>query len=704
MHHFLLAPRRGTLYLFAPILLAALSISPGLSAQEADADDEDTSTVEETIDVTDSLPFLPTSNTVASKLPTELTWTPANIGAVSGTLFEQQGADVLGDALANVSGVNVQTGSGVFDYFVLRGFDSLTSGLILTDGAIEPETTFYQLYDVERVEVFKGPAGFLYGSNPLAGVVNLVRKRPVPHRFANFAVEGGSFGSREASIDFNHGSDEGATRFRLNGLWRESDGYRDGRDREVVAIHPTLSWRPDDRQQLTFSFESLDSDYRPDAGLPLLDNQLPDVPRERSYASPFDLSTQQVTRGQVDYDRQLDERWSLRDKLYYRELDWQTRGTLINGVLDLGFGDPFVFRTLFDLDDRQTFVGNQFEVLFASERHQLMAGVEIGDYADDYTLDASFLDPIGLFMPIENPGGVPIPIPGQAMSGDTETRVIAPYVVDQIQLSDRARLTVGARFDSIEFEDTVSGTSRSDGELSPLLGLVVATGDESSIYANAARSFSPASPRVIGDREPEEGTQFELGFRHHFAGGRVRTVVAAYQLERENIAIPDDNGFTQQAGDQRSQGIEAEFGGDFGCGINGTFSYAYTDAELTRFSEAIFLPEPPFVLVLDRSGNRPAFSPEHMFSGWLSRRFAGNWTVAGGVRWLDDQFIAEDNAAVIDSHTVVDAMVAYDFDRWRIALDLDNLTDETYETRGFGSFSVIPAEPFSASVRVELRR
>ncbi len=689
------------------VALAALALVTGLPllAEEESADEKDESRrLEQTVDVTDSFPFLPSSNTIASKLPIDLAWTPANIGAVNGNLIEEQSAEVLGDALANVSGVNVQTGSGVFDFFVVRGFDSLTSGLVLTDGASEPETTFYQLYDVERVEVFKGPAGFLYGSNPLAGVVNLVRKRPVPYRFATFGLEAASFGTREATVDLNTAGQDGATSFRINGLWRESDGYRDGRDQEVAAIHPAFAWRPADRQSLTVSFESLDSDYRPDAGLPLVDSVLADVPRERSYASPLDFSSQGVTRGQIDYEFQINDRVALRDKLYYRELDWQTRGTLINGVVDFGVGDPQVFRSLLDLDDRQRFVGNQLEAVVETERHSLLAGVEVGDYSDDFALDVAFLPSIGLFRPVESPDPVLVPIPGQASSGETETRLIAPYVVDQIRLSDRVRLLVGARFDSLELDDAVRGTSRSASEVSPLVGLVLASGSNGSVYANFARSFSPASPRVAGERVPERGTQYELGLRRHFAGGRLRAVVAAYQLERENIAIPDDNGFTQQAGDQRSRGVETELGGELGGGISATFAYSYTDAELTRFAELIFLPQPPFVVTLDRSGNTPAFAPEHLFSGWLSRRFSNGLTVGGGLRWLDDQFIAEDNLAVIDAHTLVDATVSYELDRWRLSLDLKNLVDEEYETRGFGSFSVIPGQPFSASVRIQYRR
>ena len=131
----------------------------------------------------DSLEFVPSLSVVATKTPTSIVSTPMSVGVVNEPLFNSQHAEVMGDTLRNVSGAAAHTGFGVFDYFVIRGFDSLSSGLVLYDGAPEPESAFYHLYNVERVEVLKGPGGFLYGGNPLAGSVNLVRKEPV---FENF--------------------------------------------------------------------------------------------------------------------------------------------------------------------------------------------------------------------------------------------------------------------------------------------------------------------------------------------------------------------------------------------------------------------------------------------------------------------------------------------------------------------------------------
>ena len=177
--------------------------------------------------------------------------------------------------------------------------------------------------------------------------------------------------------------------------------------------------------------------------------------------------------------------------------------------------------------------------------------------------------------------------------------------------------------------------------------------------------------------------------------------LAVYQLERDNIAIPDSTGLARQTGDQRSRGVEVDLSVKPSPGWVTTASYAYTDAELTSFSELVPLQPPDFV-VIDRSGNRAPFAPRHLFSLWTSKRFDGGLGVALGLRSLSDQPIAEDNRYSIAGYTTLDAMVSYEVRRLRLRLNLRNLTGTEYATRGFGSVSAIPARPFEASLRAEL--
>ncbi|MCG8608704.1 TonB-dependent receptor plug domain-containing protein, partial [bacterium] len=200
------------------------------------------------------------ASSIAMKMPMPIQSTAASVGVVTKALIDLQDGTVLSDALTNVSGVNVQSGFGVHDYFLVRGFDALSSGLVLTDGAPEPEITFYNLYNVERVEVLKGPGAFLYGGSSLSGTVNVARKQPVFRNFMNIAGSLGKFHTYRSSFDAGFVAPNSNIAFRVNGLWRESDHYRDELGSQTIAVNPAMTWRFSDNSALTANFEYVDSD------------------------------------------------------------------------------------------------------------------------------------------------------------------------------------------------------------------------------------------------------------------------------------------------------------------------------------------------------------------------------------------------------------------------------------------------------------
>ena len=210
---------------------------------------------------------------------------------------------------------------------------------------------------------------------------------------------------------------------------------------------------------------------------------------------------------------------------------------------------------------------------------------------------------------------------------------------------------------------------------------------------------------MIGKREPEESQQTEAGMKANLWGGKAQATLAVYELERENVAIPDRTGITRQTGTQRSRGVELELAAEPLPRLRTFFSYAYTDAELTRFAETVFVgfnPLPVFATI-DRSGNRPAFAPEQIANLWLSWRFGNGLGTGLGGRYLSGQFIAEDNAFELDDTLTLDAALFYDRSDWSLSLHFDNLTEEEYFTRGFGSTSVIPAPGFTVQGNLAYR-
>jgi TonB-dependent siderophore receptor len=700
-----MSPSRPLFLALAVFLATApLGQAQDRPAQSAPDDKTEPPRFREEVDVAAPTPGTATETTIL-KIPSPLQTTPASVSLVPAAVLAEQGAVVLGDALKNAPGVNVSAGFGVFDFFTIRGFDSLSNGLVLTDGASEPESTFYPTYNLKRIEVVRGPAAFLYGANPMAGAVNLVRKQPTSGRYAEVTVGYGRFQTFEGAIDANLMSRDGHLAARLNGLYQDTDGYRDGRDGGFRACNPAVVWKPNDDTRLLLNVEYVRAAFSPDAGIPVLRDALAAVPRTQSYQSPLDQSTQDLYRYRLDFERRVSDRFTVRDKVYYTDLRWDSDGTLINGAFPSPLGGFLVARTLVLLDDRQKLFGNQAEAAlsFSTGRvsHTLLTGFEVSRLGDRFQQDVAFLPVVDLQNPVDSTTSPVLTIPELGLAGDGRSLVFAPYVADRIVFSPKLQATVGGRFDVLDYEDPRSGTSRDAKKLSPLAGLVYSPVSSVSLYVSGGSAFGPPSTQVFGPREPETSRQLEVGTKISFLAGKARAGVAAYDLKRENMAIPDTSGLLRQIGDQRSRGVEVDLHAELPEDFSANLAYAWNDAELEHFAESIQVAlDPPAFAVVDRSGNTPAFAPRHILNLWASKRVAQGLSLGLGARYVSEQFIAEDNAFRIDGYVLLDAMASYSKGRITATLNLKNLTDREYETRGFSGYSAIPGYPFAAHGRV----
>jgi len=296
------------------------------------------------------------------------------------------------------------------------------------------------------------------------------------------------------------------------------------------------------------------------------------------------------------------------------------------------------------------------------------------------------------------------------LKNDAKSVALAPYLLDQITFSEKFQATIGGRFDDIDYEDTHSipvpglpsalfttSANREYQKFSPMLGIVFSPIHNLSFYANAGQAFGPPSTLVIDDLKAEESQQIEAGVKTQFFNGKLNTSVAAYHLEKNDLIIPDFSGFRYLSGEQRSRGVEIDIAVQPSRNWQAFVAYAYNDAELTRFIDETRSGR------VDRSGNAPAFAPKHILNFWTNKEFKNGLGIGGGARYISSQFIDEDNAFEIDDYVTIDGMMYYTIGNWRWSVNLKNLTDTEYETRGFGSASVIPGSPFAVYGAVEFK-
>ena len=700
-------------FIFFLVLLPSLTL--GLWAQDSgpaeEAEKDPLPTTTHGMVVKENIPTIPESQKSLTKLPMALEKTPASVNVVEAPILRNQMAVNAGDAMRNIPGATGHTGFGVHDYFVIRGFGSLENGLVMVDGIADPEAPFYPVFNVERLEVLKGPTGFLYGANGLAGAINIVRKQPLFSDRLQLEATSGSHGFARTTVDFNH-SDEDRFGFRLNGLFQDSDNYRDDKDSRQWGINPSLTWLVGEKGTLKVNLEWVENDHRTDIGIPLLSNAIPDVPRTQSYQSPFDRSDQQIARGTLTYEHRLSPQWTLRNQLFFTDYDWQSRGSLFLGAFPTPpAGDVLVFRNFTDLDNRETRVGNRFEaqteLVTGGITHQILMGFEVSKLDNDFTLDVAELPPIHLFNPIEFATVQPQPIPQFGQAGDASAETLAPYVLDRMILSPSLQLLVGLRLDSFDFEDSVLGINREDDEVSPFGGVVYSPNSAIHFYANYGEAFGPPSTLVTDpQRRPETGEQWEIGVKTITPDRRFSANFAYYDLEKGNIPISSTNFVLRQIGSQSSTGLEIELAAAFSDSWRGFLVAAYNDSELTNFNELMFVPtEDPSVfipVVVDHSGNTSPFAPETTLNLWTTKEFASGWGFGGGLLFRDDQFIAPDNAFAIDSYTSLDGFASYKTGNWKFQANFKNLTDEEFESRGFGAQSVLPMAGFEALGSIQL--
>ena len=675
--------------------------------QDDEKASEEPATVEAIV-VKENIPTLPERQGSFAKVQMPLKETPASVSVVEAPILRNQMAVNAGDAMRNVPGASGHTGFGVHDYFVVRGFGSLDNGLVMVDGITDPEAPFYPVFNIDRIEVLKGPTAFLYGANALFGAINVVRKQPLLSDRLQLETTAGSDAFTRTTLDFNH-SDGVNYGFRFNGLFQEADNFRDDKDSRQWAINPSFSWLISEDASLKVNLEWVENEHKTDIGLPIYQGSVADVPRTTSYQSPFDRSEQKIARGTVTYEHRLGSETTLRNTLFFTDYDWGSQGTLFFGAFDFpGLGTQLI-RSFSMLDNQESRVGNRLEFQTKLETgavsHQLFVGLELSRLENDYILDVGDLPFISLFNPVETAVTLPTPIPLFRSTGDARATTLAPYFLDRISFSERFQLFLGFRYDYIEFEERSRGFETDYNEVSPFAGFVVTLNEDISLYANYGESFAPPSTLVVTPNlEPETGEQWEIGLKSSFAQGRLFANLAYYDLEKGNIPITSTNFIFSQTGSQSSEGVELELGAALSETWRLFLAYGYTRSKLTSFTELVNLggSDFPQFIVLDQSGNTSPFAPENTFNLWTTKELDAGWGVGGGLRYLDDHFIAADNAYRIDSHVLLDGFVSYKTGNWKLQLNGRNLTDEDYETRGFGAQSVLPAPGFEALASIQL--
>ncbi|WP_133479184.1 TonB-dependent receptor [Cognatilysobacter segetis] len=662
----------------------------------------------------------------ATKTDTALQDVPQAVSVITRDVIEDQGMTSLTDALRGVPGVGVAQGEGNRDTPVLRG--SSTTGDLFIDGVRDDVQYIRDLYNVERVEVLKGPNAMIFGRGGAGGVVNRVMKAADGHAHRDLGLQLGSDGRRRGTFDVG-GATGDASSVRVTGLYEDSSSFRDGFSLRRYGINPTATWDPAESTRLVFSYERFHDARVADRGVPSLRafgiDRPVDVDPDMFFGDP-DRSPVRATAdiASVRVEHAIADGLTLRNQTRWARYDKSYQNVFANGTVARAGGGIDAVISAYSNATQRTNAFNQTDLEFKFDTgrvmHTLLAGAEFGrQETDNRRLSGVFpANRCASSRDVTNQTCValedgrytgPLVFAPSATDADNHgvARVAALYVQDQIELSPQWQALVGIRHDRFEVDlrnnRTGALTSSRDDLWSPRAGLVWKPVAPLSVYASYSLAYVPRAGDQLASLspsnaalEPEKFVNRELGAKWQ-ATRDVMLSAALYRLDRGNVIAPDPEDSTRSilVDGQRTQGLELELSGQVTSAWRVIAGYAYQDGELTKALSAT-----------SPAGTRLAQLPRHSASLWNRVDLSPRWGVGLGATYRGATYAALPGSApgrTDASRTALGGYVRVDgavylrvAPQLRLQLNVENLLDRRYFVSANSNDNVSPGSPRAA--------
>ena len=689
-------------HVFSKIALSAAFTSPSIQAQVAAQDFDPTTPIEiENVTVTGSRDFdgwkdVEQSNQVTSyRTGTPLKDVPQSVTVFTEKQIQQQGIDSIGDIIDYTPGVNTSQGEGHRDAVVFRGVNRSTADFF-ADGVRDDVQYYRGLYNVEQVEILKGPNSLTFGRGGIGGVLNRVfKKAEVGENFNKFQSSLDTFGATSSQFDFNRTlSDQAAVRLNLH--YDSLENHRDLFDGDRLGINPTFTYKLGENTVVRGSYEYADHERFIDRGVPSNGNggvatNLTGITFGDSELNFTELEAH-VFRLSVDHD--FNDSWRGRVNAFYGDYDKVYSNFFPSDVNDAGEVelDGYVDRTNRDRFSLSGDLVGEFST--GPVEHKLLVGAEYIRTSSDQNRfnnvfasnqdDQAFFD-ISNGINISN--GVVRDDDGQILdtgtfsdlNDDTDVTidVYSFFIQDEIALTSWADLIVGARFDSFDIEvvDNEPGQqgtlSRRDQEVTPRFGLVLKPTDRVSVYGTYSESFLPRSGEQFTDLgggadslEPDTATNLEAGIKWNIRENLGLTI-AGFRIDQTTV---DADTFLDIGSsvviDSEITGLEVELKGNITDKWFISAGYSYLEGDQVGG---------------DNDGLSLRELPANTFSLWNNYQITEDFSMGLGVIYQDESFADNENTVTLPSYVRVDLSARYDFsDDLGVQVNIENLLDRDF--------------------------
>ena len=637
----------------------------------------------------------------ALKTPVPVLDVPQTVTIVTDDDIRSQGFREIGDIIRFTPGVNTSQGEGHRDAVVFRGVRS-TADFYL-DGVRDDVQYYRSLYNVEQVEILRGPNALLFGRGGTGGIINRVTKKAVlGEMFGGYDLGVDSFGALDFAADYNVQTGDN-TAFRFNIHSDALENHRDFYEGDRFGMNPTVTIALSDKTTVDLSYEYADHERFIDRGIPTINNA-PDESLSNIVFGDEDINVTtleaNIMRANVSHKFSETRKGNLAiqsssfEKMYQNLYASGYDGTLV--TMDV-YLDP---------TERDNIIvsGNIVsEIVTGSVTHTILFGAELINtenknlrYDTNWSTTNDDNEVFNISRPMDftvNSAGIATAVNfTNSLKSKTESdiSVTSLFIQDQMDLTDNVKVLIGGRLDSFDItvDDIKNGTSesRTDDRFSPRAGVIYKPQDSVSLYVSYSESFLPRSGEqfkkldaTAARLDPDVFESTEIGVKVAVTD-TLSFTAAIFDSEQTKATYDNVTGENSEIRGLQVDGIELELRGQVSDKLELAVGYSSLDGTTS-------------------SGGVAREVPDHTFSLFAKYQVDENFGWAFGVTQQGESHIKDNSTLILPEYTRFD-FAAY----WNVAEDLvlrlnvENLTDELYFPHSHSTHQASVGEPLNARV------
>ncbi|NSL90743.1 TonB-dependent receptor [Chitinophaga sp. Mgbs1] len=645
-------------------------------------------------------------SSLATRSPLSLLETPQAIQVAGQQVIRDKQAFTLNDLTPVLTGVKANNGMGAFGMRGFNGYNHFDGGFITFNGI---RGNFYMwnqaplLYNIERVEVLRGPASALFSEGSPGGLINMVTKKPQAGRQLSIDAAWGSWNYARFAIDAT-GTLSGNKRwlYRAIGGYDRSNSYRDNQFAENIFLAPSVTWlasaKTDVNLELNYSRSNAVQTYDRGTFVKKRTDGTYDFdfyPGNLTVQSPSDFGRNTNTSATLTFNHRVNDRLSFAvvQRLVRSQLNFADhflKGEIVDDKIKRSYQtwDYVQFSA-------QTTAYAHYRLQTGSVQHNLLAGIDYNRYGWSKNL---YRDAASTTMDIFRPdysNDVPAPDPSDYYDDNKQANTLAGgYIQDQINILKQLKVLLSLRYDHYKLlqtpmsaKDDLQGDTSRTSAWTPRAGIVYMPAPHMAVYASYTRSFNPQLSNAGsrgGPFPPRTATQYEIGYKGDFFGEKLSVMAALYHINYTNIladaGIPESPRQQTIVPGTRSRGAEVTLQGNL-RNLSIVAGYAYNQHRLTRNSS------------IGKEGDRYVNAPDHNANIWAKYQFSRTRLkglgIAAGGRYISSQVgNMKTQDFIIPSSVVLDAALSYAYSRYNFQFNLNNLTNTRYFNGGLSRTAV----------------